>query len=191
MIDFSVVTPVGPLPHHTRWLPECLASVRAQTYPADEHLLVEDGANLPEQVGASVVRLLAPLGPTCVNAGIAVARNDWIVILNSDDELLPRCLELLAARIAEIGLAEFYLRFPVVVGAGKTLPAGQCFHQAVWGSVGGYPEAIAFDVEFVSKILAAKRYPVYDIIRPEHAREFYRYRDHADTWTRQHAGQVG
>lgn len=44
----TVAVPVGPSAANRRWLPECLASVAAQTRPADEVLLVDDGAGLAE-----------------------------------------------------------------------------------------------------------------------------------------------
>lgn len=192
-IQFSVVTPVGAKEHHRKWLNECVNSVRAQTLKANEHILVGDGLDLSPMEGATILNLSRHVGVLCVNNGIEIARNDWIVILNSDDELMPRCLELLSNRIEEIQTVghvdKFYLRFPVIVSDDKSSPAGQCFHKDVWKLVGGYPNTIAFDVYFVDKILRSQ-YPVYDITRTEDSREFYRYRDHPDTWTREHGGSV-
>lgn len=45
-LQISVAIPVGPAPHHRRWLGECLDSVFNQTYPADEILIIDDQAHL-------------------------------------------------------------------------------------------------------------------------------------------------
>lgn len=46
----TVVVPVGPYAIYKTWLKECLESVRAQTYPADEILLIDDMAGLGDDV---------------------------------------------------------------------------------------------------------------------------------------------
>jgi hypothetical protein len=172
-----------------RWLPECLASVRAQTTPAAGHVLALDAVDLAglDLAGTRAVRLLWHVGVTAINHAIAAADTDWVVVLNSDDTLRPECLAHLAAHIdagrARWGAA-FYVRFLMLTSTGRVVPSGQCFHRQVWASVGGYPDAREFDVEFVSRILAARRYAVTDCAAP--AGEMYYFREHADQWTQAH-----
>ena len=48
----SVVIPVGPNPVYLEWLPECIESVRNQTYPAHELFILSDQANIDVPVDA-------------------------------------------------------------------------------------------------------------------------------------------
>lgn len=95
--DISVV-----IPSFNRWycLPRALDSVLAQTLPAREILLVDDGSSdgTAERVAERypMVTVLRQ-----ANAGVSSARNvavraaggDWIALLDSDDEWLPHKLE--------------------------------------------------------------------------------------------------
>lgn len=95
MPKITVTIPVGPEPHHKRWLDECIASVREQTHPADEILLIDDMAGLP-LMGSGITIWHAPwrLGIAAVfNCGVALAANDLVFMLGADDKLLPSCLE--------------------------------------------------------------------------------------------------
>lgn len=100
----TVMIPVGPYPCHKRWLGECLASVAAQTCPADEVLLIDDMADVDSHIGLDVglskIRIWkAPwrLGDVgAFNCGVALARNDLVFMLSCDDTLEPDCLELCA-----------------------------------------------------------------------------------------------
>ena len=157
-INFSVVTPVGPRENHRRWLPECLESVRTQSLSAYEHILVVQPPNLtfePDpRTRTHVVNLSWEFGPWCINIGIESALSEWIVVLCSDDYLLPDCLKQLDERIRRIGRQSFYLRFPMIDSDGVGLPGGNCFHKDLWRSVGGYPYGIqTMDQEIVSSIL--------------------------------------
>lgn len=119
----SVVIPVGPFPVYKRWLPECLDSVRVQTYPADEVLIVDDMAGVeaadlgdfadhrswnPDmglydltKTGQTVANMWhAPwrLGSAnSFNCGVGLAKNDLVFLLSCDDTLEPECLELCVA----------------------------------------------------------------------------------------------
>lgn len=184
-IPFTVVTAVGPLPHHRRWLAECMASVRAQTLPAAEHILVDDGAHLEDMEGVRIVRPGRWTGQGCRNYGIAEVRTDWIVILNSDDLLLPGCLAQLSADVTYFKRhygAVFYLRFPVLTSTGRDVPSGECFHKAVWRETGGYPErANPVDVMFLSKVLAEHHFVVVDGMGPHDG--YYWFREHPEQFT--------
>ena len=49
MIPLSVVTPVGPHEHNTRWLPKCINSVEYQSVKCANHFFVIDGPQLVEK----------------------------------------------------------------------------------------------------------------------------------------------
>lgn len=105
----SVVIPVyncGP------YLRQCLDSVVAQTYAAWEIVCVDDGstddsASILREYAHSLegrLRILSQenAGPARArNRGIDAARGDYLLFLDADDFLEPRCLELTVARALE------------------------------------------------------------------------------------------
>jgi len=106
----SIVTPVY---NAARWLPETLASVRAQTFTDWEHLLVDDGST---DDSAAMIALAAARDPrirllrTPQNSGPSAARNRaldaaqgrFIALLDADDlwlsEKLARSVEWMNAK---------------------------------------------------------------------------------------------
>jgi GT2 family glycosyltransferase/glycosyltransferase involved in cell wall biosynthesis len=90
------------------WLEKAVASVQAQVYPYWEICLVDDGSTLPT-VRPLLLRLAAQDGRTKLhrlprnsnisaasNAAVALARGEYLVFLDQDDELAPDCLLQLA-----------------------------------------------------------------------------------------------
>jgi len=100
------------IPHWNRreLLEKLLASMRRQTRPFDEVIVVDNGSTdgSPEMAGnagARVVRLKTNLGfAAAVNRGVETAKGDWIAILNNDVTLDP---DWLAALLAHAGSASF------------------------------------------------------------------------------------
>jgi hypothetical protein len=180
--NFSVVTPVGPRENHRRWFPECLESVRSQS------LLVVQPPNLvfepDERTRTHAINLSWEFGPWCINIGIEAALSEWIVVLCSDDYLLPDCLKLLDERIRRIGRQAFYLRFPMIDSDGVQLPGGNCFHKDLWRTVGGYPYGIqTMDQEMVSSIMldpTIEQPAVWDSMTPP----LLYHRRHPDQWSK-------
>jgi GT2 family glycosyltransferase len=84
--------------NHAHFLPEALESVLAQTHPADEVLVVDDGStDDPAAVVASMpqVRLLRQSNQGLAaarNAGLGAVRSRRVVFLDADDRLLPQAL---------------------------------------------------------------------------------------------------
>jgi glycosyltransferase involved in cell wall biosynthesis len=78
------------------FLPEAVASVRAQTVPVERIIVVDDGstddtAEVVGRLGADILYLRQQnAGPSAArNAGIRAARTDWVALLDADDLWLP------------------------------------------------------------------------------------------------------
>jgi teichuronic acid biosynthesis glycosyltransferase TuaG len=94
---------------------ETLASLRAQTFPDWEAIIVEDGShdNTEEIVRAFARTVSQPVGfqrhtvnqglPATRNTAIAAAHGEWIALIDSDDLWTPHHLEHAIARARETG----------------------------------------------------------------------------------------
>ena len=91
------------IPTHNRsgTLRRALESLRAQTRPPDEIVVVDDGSSddtpdwLPRDYpGVTYIRQANAGVSAARNRGVASARTEWIAFLDSDDEWRPRKLEL-------------------------------------------------------------------------------------------------
>lgn len=124
MLHTPVVSVITPTRNRWALLQETLQSLQAQTLPAWEHIIVDDGSSdrTGEQVAAlqqidARFRYLPRRGATagasaCRNQGLLAARADLIVFLDSDDLLDPGCLERRVAvmqRNADLGFAVFLM----------------------------------------------------------------------------------
>jgi glycosyltransferase involved in cell wall biosynthesis len=98
---FSIVVPVY---NREKLIRRCVASVRAQDFSDYELVLVDDGSadnSLAEmrKLEAPDLKIIArrTTGGTggARNTGVAAAEGDWIVFLDSDDELVPGALATL------------------------------------------------------------------------------------------------
>jgi teichuronic acid biosynthesis glycosyltransferase TuaG len=115
----SIITPMF---NAARWLPETLASVRAQTFADWEHLLVEDGsvdasaaiveAAAREDGRIQLMRAPCHLGPSAArNLAIDVARGRYIAFLDADDLWLPEKLALSVEAMSANGFSFTYHDF--------------------------------------------------------------------------------
>lgn len=122
MLPAPVVSVITPTKNRSALLRETIHSVQAQTLQAWEHIIVDDRSS--DATGSDVaalaqvdprIRYLSRSGSTaganaCRNQGLAAARSDLIVFLDSDDLLDPGCLERRASvmqRNADLGFAVF------------------------------------------------------------------------------------
>jgi glycosyltransferase involved in cell wall biosynthesis len=102
-----LVSVVIPCYNHGRYLPEALASVWTQDYPAVEIIVVDDGSTddtrAVAQRYASVRYYYQPnQGPSAArNMGIAHSRGEYLVFLDADDWLLPQALSGNAAHLRQ------------------------------------------------------------------------------------------
>lgn len=107
-MKFSVILPAR---NAAATLAETLASLRAQTFPDWEALVVDDGstdrtAEIAREAAAVDARIRLVSGPgqgpgAARNAGLAQARADWLLFLDADDLLEPAHLDRMAASLAE------------------------------------------------------------------------------------------
>lgn len=108
---FSIIIPVY---NAEKYLADAVASVQAQSYDEWECVVVDDGSE--DATGLIADKLAAEDGRIKVihqtNAGVGAARNagldeatgEWVGFLDSDDELHPMALEILAKVAAERNL---------------------------------------------------------------------------------------
>jgi len=100
----KLVSIVTPSYNAAKTLGQCIESVREQTYPYWEHIIVDDGStdgswDLLEELYTedSRIRILHQTNAgqgKARNEGIAIANGDYIALLDADDECLPERLEL-------------------------------------------------------------------------------------------------
>ena len=125
--DVSVV-PGGPSPAVTvivalynceRYIAECIASLKAQTYADFEAIIVDDGSTdgslavAREAIGDDerfvVVPLASNRGPsTARNSALDLARGEYVVILDSDDYFVSDALAKLVSRARSQQLDDLY-----------------------------------------------------------------------------------
>jgi glycosyltransferase involved in cell wall biosynthesis len=120
----SRVTVGIPCFEQAEWLGEALASVAAQTVPAVETIVVDDGSSPPEaqrirelcrQFGARHVRVTNRGLPGARNTALMLARGDAFLPLDADDWIEPEYIEktlpwLRDADFVCVGLQEHGLR---------------------------------------------------------------------------------
>lgn len=114
----SLVSVVIPTFNRVDLLPRAVRSVRAQTVPNWEIILVDDGSTdatpavaraMHDELGSAFTYLHQENAGCCTarNRGIEASRGDFVAFLDSDDEFLPHKLErqlALFRRRPELGL---------------------------------------------------------------------------------------
>lgn len=130
----DTITVITPVYQGERFLAETLASIRAQTVPATEVIVVDDGST--DASGAIADDLAAqwpalrvihrPNGglPTALNTGIAAATGDLITFIDADDLMVPTRLEQQSRHLAENPGAQVVMgREDLMVEEGVVAPA--------------------------------------------------------------------
>lgn len=99
----SAISVVVPVWNGRELLGRLLRSLAAQTRPAAEWIVVDNGSNdgAPElalEMGARIVTMGRNAGfAPAVNRGIRESTGEWIAVLNNDVELAPDYLEILSS----------------------------------------------------------------------------------------------
>ena len=127
------ITAIVPVWNGRQLLERLLASLEAQTEPAAELLVVDNGSTdgAPELARARGARVI-PMGrnagfAAAVNRGIRESRGEWIAVLNSDVELAPDYFARLLAACGAGGLAAGVLQPEETPPAAETAGATNWF----------------------------------------------------------------
>ena len=204
----TVAIPVGPYPANQRWLHEAIASVFAQTHKVDEIKLILDMAKEPLNINAeddsypplSIYRSPWRLGvATAFNFGVALARNDLVFLLGSDDWLEPTCIEECVDAYSKVGRPEGkYFSVGVRYSDDREdkdqyTPCGAAMvSKALWQRTGGFPletASGASDAALISIFLGNKDAGTWHVVNPN--RPLYNYRVHDGTDTAHRAAWQG
>jgi glycosyltransferase involved in cell wall biosynthesis len=99
------ISVVIPCYNQARYLPDAVASVREQTHQPIECIVVDDGSTdetseVAAELDVRAVRQTNSGVSAARNAGLAIARGDFIVFLDADDVLLPDALARGASALA-------------------------------------------------------------------------------------------
>jgi glycosyltransferase involved in cell wall biosynthesis len=161
MTSVSVVIPCYDL---GEFLTEAVDSVLAQTRPADELIVVDDGSTDPLTLdvlndlrgrGVRAYRTENRGAPSARNYGIERSRGEFVLCLDADDVLMPRFLEATVPALEhapEAGIAATQVEFfgkadgtwrppPVCVTTmlwRNCLPSASLFRRRCWEEAGGY-----------------------------------------------------
>jgi hypothetical protein len=142
------ITAIVPVWNGRELLERLLASVEAQTEPAAELLVVDNGSTdgapeLARARGARVIAMGRNAGfAAAVNRGIRESRGEWIAVLNSDVELAPDYFEKLLA--VDVWFATGKI---LAEGSGNRIDAtfdALCRGGAAWRVGNGRADASAF-----------------------------------------------
>lgn len=113
--------------NYAAFLPAAIDSALAQTRPAAEVIVVDDGSTDASRdviagYGGQVRPLLKENGgqPSALNAGFAACRGDAVLFLDADDALHPTALEAVA-RVWRDGVAKVHFPLEVVDREGTPL----------------------------------------------------------------------
>lgn len=190
--------------NQARFLAESIESALAQTYPHLELIVIDDGSTDDTHSVASKYRsvqyIFQPNSglPSARNAGLKVARGDYIVFLDADDRLLTHAVETNAEvlnRRSESSFVSGHYRFTNQDGSQTTdveyQPVIQPYYQALLrGNYIGMHATVLYRRErlvsvggFSPSLRACEDYEVYlrlarDTSVERHSRVIAEYRQH-------------
>jgi hypothetical protein len=129
-----LVSVVVPSFNHARYVTEALESVFRQSYANIEIVVVDDGStdDSPARIRAALARSPFPAhfvergnrgaAPT-INEGIALARGEFVNVLNSDDRFAPTRIATMVDAVARAGFQWGFSRAVSIGAAGEALAA--------------------------------------------------------------------
>ena len=156
--------------NHAHYLPECIASVRAQTEAAIEHVIIDDASPDGARGVAESAAARDPRVRVLVNAenrglaysqnrGIEAARADWVLKVDADDTISATYVEkILQAADTKpsvnvifspahlFGARDEVYRYPSFDPSRMIdrlmIPGPAAFRKELWSAVGGYDETM-------------------------------------------------
>ncbi len=158
----KTVSIIVPCYKYAHYLKECIDSIRGQTYPIHEIIVVSDGS--PD----NTVEVCKELGVRCIekeNGGLSSARNvgitactgEYIMCLDADDKIVPGAIEEHMSlveddkTIAQCALMEFGERHVLMtptsptglerIMQSNTIYCNAMFSKKMWAEVGGFDES--------------------------------------------------
>lgn len=165
-LGITIVIPVGPQPAYKAYLKDCIDSVTSQMEANDQIILIDDQAHLDYSNYGTFVPWKEWAGEPwrdwpyqiyrtpwligCAdgwNFGVSLSANNWILLMGSDDKLLPGCLaacrEVISNKPDPLG----YYNFTCVNDKGEEFDwfnNAAMVSKALWRYTGGYgPSAFA------------------------------------------------
>lgn len=203
------VSIVIPCFNHARFLADALDSVRAQTWPLVEAIVVDDGStDDPSSVArrypeVRVIRQSNRGLSAARNAGWQASRGDIIIFLDADDVLYPAAAAAAVEQLAtHPEMMMTFGRLELMDAAGKTIPAslpivtGHFYQELLrrnyirtpamaairregMNLVGGFDPSCSPSADYDLYLRVARRYPLV-----AHPVTVARYRQHADNMSR-------
>jgi glycosyltransferase involved in cell wall biosynthesis len=149
MIANPLVTVIVPTYNRRCWIGECLDSIRAQTYPHIETLVIDDCSSdgttewltSDPRYAFARVHVQAQNGGASEarNTGIRIAMGDLIVFIDSDDLLAPNHVEkAVTAFNAQPNIGLFACDSTIIGTEGEVLYRGKTWHE-IQSELKGYP----------------------------------------------------
>lgn len=198
----TVVIPVGPHEANKRWLDEAINSCLENISYCEEILIIDDSQSdlrnsdwfheyryqhlfsmytMPWRTGIS----------HAFNYGVALARNDLVFMLGSDDTLEPTCLEQCYKAYEKTNKRDGYYSVPIRymdTGEVQTAPCNAAMTtKGFWRYTGGFPveSAIGMGDSIFLSICLAHKLPVYWVgyLVNDEETPLYNYRRHPDIHT--------
>jgi Glycosyl transferase family 2/Glycosyl transferases group 1 len=181
------VSVICALYNHADHIGRALDSVRAQSYGEWELVVIDDGSS--DGSAEAVKRFMAahPDAPTLlarhpVNRGLPAARNaaaarargEYVLVLDSDNELYPHCLERLVEALGEAPEAAF--AYGILEQFDRTGPVG------LSGYFGWEPERLVED-NYIDALALIRRATLEELGGYTEDRRLYGWEDY-DLWCR-------
>ncbi len=192
-LPITVTIPVGPSASNRQWLGEAIDSVREQTHPATQILLIDDQAHIkPNAYGPGITIWPTPWLSGVAHAfnfGVALARTELVVMLGSDDMLEPWALEDAAAaweaKPDPLGYYSFDLKYMDNGDTQSIACNAAMVTKTLWRHTGGFPVQSAIGAPDAALLSILMVHPEAGSIRRIKSSEPpYLYRRHDGTDTR-------
>lgn len=140
--------------NYAEFLAECVESVLGQTVPPTEIIVVDDGSTddsraIIKSYAGRLIPVLKENGgqSSAFNAGFAASNGDVVIFLDSDDLLLPTCVEAVEPLFGDPGVSKVHWPLIIIDGKGRatgrlrphqSLPEGDLGDRMVAKGPGGY-----------------------------------------------------